>query len=89
MVTYSKLYYGKLYEKFLVDTKIDRDLVVDYRPTVPPYFWLDMPWMIKVWLKDGSSIIYPVNEDGHYILYEGVESDAQTPGECSDVQSRE
>ena len=50
--------YGELFDRFLESTKMNRDLIDDYRPCVFPYFDYNIPDAIIVWLKDGRGLIY-------------------------------
>lgn len=50
--------YSEIYNKFLKSTKIDRDLISDYRPCIPLFAPTEIDNAIIVWLKDGSRIIY-------------------------------
>lgn len=50
--------YGEIYNKFLKSTKIDRELISDYRPCISLFAPTEIDNAIIVWLKDGSQIIY-------------------------------
>ena len=51
--------YGELYERFLLEIGISGDVVADYRPAISPYVKHNMPDRIVIWLKNGTSLIYP------------------------------
>ena len=57
------LTHGDIYKEFLKSTKIDRDLVNDWRPCLPEYNVPHIPMAIVIWLKDKSSMIYIYKED--------------------------
>ena len=50
--------YGEIYNEFLKSTKIDLDLISDYRPCVPLFAPAGIDNAIIVWLKDSNRIIY-------------------------------
>lgn len=50
--------YGEIYNKFLKSTKIDQELISDYRPCIPLFAPTGIDNAIIVWLEDGSQIIY-------------------------------
>lgn len=50
--------YSEIYNKFLKSTKIDRELISDYRPCIPLFAPTEIDNAIVVWLKDDSQIIY-------------------------------
>ncbi len=50
--------YSEIYNKFLKSTKIDRELISDYRPCISLFAPTEIDNAIIVWLKDGSQIIY-------------------------------
>ena len=50
--------YGEIYNKFLKSTKIDRELISDYRPCIPLFAPSEIDNAIIVRLKDGTQIIY-------------------------------
>lgn len=50
--------YSEIYNKFLKSTKIDRELISDYRPCISLFAPAEIANAIIVWLKDGNRIIY-------------------------------
>ena len=47
-----------IYDEFLEVTKMDLEVISDFRPCGPPYYNVLIPMAIIVWLKNGSSLIY-------------------------------
>ena len=47
-----------IYDEFLEVTKMDLEVISDFRPCEPPYYNVLIPMAIIVWLKSGSSLIY-------------------------------
>lgn len=53
--------YKQIYETFLQETKIDKDLINDYRPCIEQYGQPNIQNSIIVWLKCGDQLIYTYN----------------------------
>ena len=47
-----------IYDEFLEVTKMDLEVISDFRQCEPPYYIVLIPMAIIVWLKSGSSLIY-------------------------------
>lgn len=50
--------YWEIYKQFLNSTNIDTDIIGDFRPCEQPYYDVDIPGAIIIWLKIGGKIIY-------------------------------
>ena len=53
--------YKDIYNVFLEDTKIDKELIEDYKPCTEMYGQPNMQNSIVVWLKNGDQLIYTYN----------------------------
>ncbi len=54
--------YGEIFNKFLEDTNITKNLINDYRPCAKMYGVPNISNAIVVWLNNGNKIIYIVGE---------------------------
>ena len=52
-----------VFKAFLESTKIDKNLINDWRPCLPEYEVPYIPMAIVIWLKDKSSMIYIYKEE--------------------------
>lgn len=50
--------YGEIYKEFLSKTKIDSNLIEDYRPCCEMFDVSNIENGIIVWLKGGGKLIY-------------------------------
>lgn len=56
--------YGEIFEEFLTETHIDRQVIEDYRPCCEMFDVPNIANAIVVWLGNGAKIIYISNRKG-------------------------
>lgn len=54
----NKMTYGDIFEEFLTETHIDRQVIEDYRPCCEMFDVPNISNAIVVWLRNGAKIIY-------------------------------
>lgn len=50
--------YGDIFEEFLIETHIDRQVIEDYRPCCEMFDVPNIANAIVVWLRNGAKIVY-------------------------------